>query len=585
MTAIRNRQERMPTGLVWGNGLDGNLGRSLATATLALAVTATATGQVLLTATAVPNPDMQDTPTRFGINVAALGDITGDGLGDFVVGANFWNDPNVLNPGRGIAQNVGRAYVLSGADFSLVYPLDDPSNVLDEIMFGKFGRADGAGDVNGDGVNDIVTSSYWRTLNADTSLEIAGAGQAFVHSGVDGSLLHTLNDPTPQMIAIFGCYVAGLGDLNGDGISDQGVTAPLHDEPGFVNVGEAHLYSGLDGSLIQTISNPTPQAGAKFGLNLKSLGDTNGDGIGEIIIGAPGQGRAYVFDGGDRSRLFTVEHPDAQTGAKFGRHVAGGIDVTGDGIGDILVSSPTHDVGTSREQGSVFLFSGADGSLIRAIDNPEDLDFAQFGLSVALVSDLDGDGLGEILVGAPDQDGDQLKVGKAFLFTADGALLATLEHPDPQAYAHFGAAVAAGDITGDGYPELFVGSPHDDDIQEEIVEGESHTVVHLEQGMIAVFSANAAPIADAGVDQTVRQEALVTLDGTGSFDPNGDILRYRWIQTAGPAVALARSSSAESQFRAPLVEEETTLSFTLIASDGVFRPRDTVQIIVEDLSS
>ncbi|MBI3988874.1 MAG: hypothetical protein HY347_04575, partial [candidate division NC10 bacterium] len=94
-----------------------------------------------------------------------------------------------------------------------------------------------------------------------------------------------------------------------------------------------------------------------------------------------------------------------------------------------------------------------------------------------------------------------------------------------------------------------------------------------------------APIANAGSDQTVDEGTTVTLDGTGSSDPDGDSLSFEWTQTAGPAVALGGATTATPSFRAPFVSSATTLTFQVTVSDGFASSTDTVVITVQDLGA
>jgi hypothetical protein len=144
---------------------------------------------------------------QLGRSVAGAGDVNGDGVVDFIVGAAGAN-PNGVN-------HAGSAYVYSGADGTLLYQKDG------------FGRSDefgwavaGTGDVNGDGRDDFIIGA--RFADPDT---LTNAGKAYVYSGMDGSLLYEKDGlgKNDEM----GFSVAGAGDLNGDGKSDFIVGARL----------------------------------------------------------------------------------------------------------------------------------------------------------------------------------------------------------------------------------------------------------------------------------------------------------------------------------------------------------------------
>lgn len=531
---------------------------------------------VSFTPITIDNPELQDSSTRFGLSVALVGDINNDGTPDIAVGAPFQDTGPPLPESKGTPLNVGKIFIFSGSDRSFVRGLDDPRFE----QFSKFGRVAGIGDVNGDGVPDIFTSSYFTKVVV-AGVEITGAGQAFVFSGADGSVIRTLDDPTPQMLAKFGCYVYGPGDVNGDGVPDLITSAPFKDIGGLADVGQAFIFSGAGGSLMNTLINPTPLQGARFGLFIGNAGDVNGDSISDILLGAPGQDRVFVFSATDGSVIRTINHPFPQAQGIFGRKLVGGKDVTGDGMPDILVSAPLQDVGGKTDQGQAYLFSGADGSLIRTIDNPTPQAFAQFGQALAMTEDVNGDGRPELVVGAPDQDvGGIINVGQVFVFSgADGSLLYTLDDPAPQYVAGFGFAVAAGDVNSDGVPDLLVAAPFQDVLHPVDLD------LHLEQGQVVLFLSsvqNDPPLANAGPDQIVSEGDLVTLDRTGSSDPNGDPLTFSWKQIAGPTVTLNNKRTPTPTFTAPAVDADTVLTYGLRVSDGSLSSTDNVTVTVRN---
>ena len=305
---------------------------------------------------------------------------------------------------------------------------------------------------------------------------IAGADVSF-------TLNTTLNNPVPQADARFGYSVAGVGDVNNDGVPDCLVGAPLQDivnnNKDYSNAGQAFVFSVSNGALLATLDNPKLNKVANFGRAVAGVGDVNGDNVPDILVGAPGdvmagkgkkkgtEGKAYVFAVIDsQPDLLMTLDTSTQQDARFGYSLAGVGDVTGDGVPDFLVGTPWQKMKNRLYQGEVFVFSGAGEKPLKpalTLNNPDDSQaVAYFGQAVAGVGDVNNDGVPDLLVGAPFQDvennSDQVRV---FVFIcSNGSLLKTLDNPDPQAGAYFGQAVAGvGDVNNDTVPDFLVGAP------------------------------------------------------------------------------------------------------------------------------
>jgi hypothetical protein len=291
----------------------------------------------------------------------------------------------------------------------------------------QFGWSVAVGDVDGDGKDDVVVSAPGEYVGGNAW------GRAYVFSGVNGSLLLTVESPNPNLAEEFGASLA-VGDVNGDGKGDITVGAAGEDVGGNPDQGRAYVFSGADGSLLFTLDSPNPEEGAWFGSSV-AVGDVNGDGRDDIAVGASGehvggnsQGQAYVFSGADGSVLLTLNTPNAQAGPGFGVSVAVG-DVNGDGKGDIAVGASGEDVGGIAVQGRAYVFSGAGGSLLFTLDSPNPQAGAEFGMSVA-VGDVNGDGKGEIATGALYEDvGGNTAQGRAYVFSGWAAARGIVELP------------------------------------------------------------------------------------------------------------------------------------------------------------
>ena len=401
--------------------------------------------EALPTYTPIPlNHPTPQADARFAEAVAGIGDVNGDGVTDLLVGAPF----QIL----GGNLNQGRAFVFSGADRRLVLTLDHPAP-QGLALFGS--AVAGAGDVNRDGRPDVLVGAPGQRVGGR-----ANQGQAYVLSGGDGRLLLILDNPIPQAEAAFGAAVAGAGDVNGDGAPDLLVGAPEQDGDSS-SEGQAFVFSGADGRVLLTLS--ASQGCCNFGSAVAAAGDVNDDGAPDLSVGEGGSG-VQVFSGADGSVLRTLDRPPGAIG--FGEAIAGIGDVNGDGAPDLLVGAPNANVGGEGLQGRAFVFSGADASLLRTLDLPIPESVARLGSAVAGAGDVNGDGVPDVLAGAPGHDvaGGARDQGQALVFSGtDASLLLTLDTPTPDSNAGFGEVVAGiGDLDGDGAPDFVVGAPGHD---------------------------------------------------------------------------------------------------------------------------
>lgn len=369
---------------------------------------------------------------HFGRAVRGAGDVNGDGFADIIVGAPTLAD----NPDDGAYQP--KAYVYLGSPTG---PSATPDWEVQSPQFGdRFGRAVGtAGDVNGDGFDDVIVSAYFHDSPLDPTMVDVGGLAVYLGSPTGLNIHHDWFVISDDSGAGLGWGAATAGDVNGDGFDDVIGGAPKYDF-GRGEAGRAMVWLGSAQGLSATPDwfVDSPDSGADFGRSVASAGDVNGDGFDDIVVGArlhdaPGsrqkQGAAYLYlgsaDGLSTSAAWSAFGPSASS--FFGNYVAGAGDVNGDGYDDVIVGAPlasaTDSAATLAEAGQVFLYLGGPQGLAATPALVIDGDQAggHFGFSVWSAGDVDHDGLSDIVVGAKDYNG-----GSGASFVYHGASLLAL---------------------------------------------------------------------------------------------------------------------------------------------------------------
>ncbi|MEO6710574.1 MAG: hypothetical protein ABIP42_13425 [Planctomycetota bacterium] len=298
------------------------------------------------------------------------------------------------------------------------------------------------GDANRDGYADILVGAHWDDNSGGNS------GSARLFSGLDGAVIATFNGDGSN--AFFGIAVAGIGDVDGDGYDDFAVGADGSDAGGSES-GLVRVFSGKTGSVLRNIAGAS--AGEQLGSTLAGVYDS----AQLLLAGAPSSNLARVVSTADGSTAWTFFGGAA--GDLFGAAVASGRDLNGDGVPDYAVGAPNDDVG-GVDSGSVAIFSGANGNLLRTLRGLSAGD--RFGSSVAVIPDVDGDGRAEIVVGAPRRNGPGSDAGAAYVFSgSSGSLI--FSRAGEAAGDQFGTAVA--DVStrlGNPEPVFVVGARWND---------------------------------------------------------------------------------------------------------------------------
>ncbi len=345
------------------------------------------------------------------------------------------------------SSTTGRAYIFFGGLAM--------NTVADVTLTGAatsnyFGRSvSTAGDVNGDGYSDVIVGAYGYSTNT---------GRAYIYFG--GSTMNNTADVilTGQAANnLFGVSVSDAGDVNGDGYSDVIVGASGYS----TGTGRAYVYFG--GSTMNNVADVTMTGEATnniFGYSVSGAGDVNGDGYSDVISGAYNyssiRGRAYVYFGGaSMNNVADVILNGEASGDNFGHSVSDAGDVDGDGYSDIVVGA----FGYSSSTGRVYIYLGG-----ASMNNTADIILTgensgiQFGHSVSTAGDVNGDGYSDIISGANVY---ATYTGRVYIFFGGSSMdnipdsYITGEAPGNQ----FGYSVSnAGDVNGDGFSDVIAGA-------------------------------------------------------------------------------------------------------------------------------
>ncbi|CAB9543932.1 RTX toxins and related Ca2+-binding proteins, partial [Bathymodiolus brooksi thiotrophic gill symbiont] len=446
-----------------------------------------------------------------GHSVSTAGDVNGDGLDDLIIGA-LNADPSNKK------LSAGKSYVVFGKIDNTTIELSTIANgtggfiINGEIQYDRSGASvSNAGDVNGDGLDDLIVGARNAGLNDKKEIgksyiifgkiDSTAINLSAIASGTGGFVINGEN-----AMDYSGWSVSTAGDVNGDNLDDLIVSAYGADPSGKESAGKSYVIFGKTDNTVINLSDigtggfviNGENAGDKSGWSASNAGDVNGDGLDDLIIGASkadpngriDAGKSYIVFGKTDNTAINLSAIANGTGGFVINServwinwntilVSNAGDVNGDGLDDLIIGAKSASPNNKAHAGKSYVIFGktnntaidlsAIGTAGFVINGEKSGDWS--GVSISTAGDVNGDGLDDLIVGADQVDlNGKLNIGKSYvvfgktdnteinlsaIVSGTGGFVINGEN----AYDYSGYSVStAGDVNGDGLDDLIVGA-------------------------------------------------------------------------------------------------------------------------------